>query len=198
MIPYKKDNVKAFLINFLFQFLIFELYYFAVKTKRLILSCFGIGFSPIIPGTFGSLLMLGVFLGVHFLAKYLNWPVQMISIIFLICAIIVPSIFCVIYASHAEKIYNEKDPSWIVIDEFAGQAVALFPAAVTSGKVLPPAIAAFILFRIFDICKPSPIREMEQLNGGFGVLADDLVAGVMAGTVVCIITYLARFALMGS
>lgn len=169
-----------------------------MKIKRLVLSCFGIGFLPIIPGTFGSLLMLGAFLGVHFLAVHFMWPIQMISIIFLIVAIIASSIFCIIYTTHAEKTFNQKDPSWIVIDEFAGQAVALFPAAVTGGRVLPPAIAAFILFRIFDICKPSPIREMEQLSGGFGVLADDLVAGVMAGTVVCIITYLVRFALLGS
>jgi phosphatidylglycerophosphatase A len=62
---------------------------------------------------------------------------------------------------------------------------------------LPPAIAAFLLFRIFDIWKPSPIREMEQIEGGIGILADDLVAGVMAGTVVCIVTYLARFVLQG-
>lgn len=141
------------------------------------------------PGTFGSLLMLGVFLAVHYF-----WPVQMISIVFLLGAIVISSALCVFFAKH----FGRKDPGWVVIDEFAGQAVALFPAAVTSGKVLPPAIAAFILFRIFDIWKPSPIREMEQLNGGVGILADDLVAGVMAGTVVCIVTYLARFAVMGS
>jgi phosphatidylglycerophosphatase A len=160
-----------------------------MKMKNIVLSCFGLGFLPIIPGTFGSLLMLGAFLAVNYF-----WPVQMISIVFLLAAIIISSILCVFLARH----FGEKDPGWVVIDEFAGQAVALFPAAVTSGKVLPPAIAAFILFRIFDIWKPSPIREMEQLNGGLGILADDLVAGVIAGTVVCIVTYLARFAVMGS
>jgi phosphatidylglycerophosphatase A len=159
-----------------------------MKIKKLVLSCFGIGFLPKIPGTFGSLVMLGAFLAIHFL-----WPIQMISVIFLITAIIVSSILCIVYA----RGFGSKDPGWVVIDELAGQAVALFPAAVTSGKVLPPAIAAFVLFRIFDIWKPSPIREMEQLRDGVGILADDLVAGVMAGTVVCIVTYLVRFALMG-
>ncbi|MEN6383878.1 MAG: phosphatidylglycerophosphatase A [Phycisphaerales bacterium] len=159
-----------------------------MKLQKLVLSCFGIGFLPKIPGTFGSLVMLGAFLAIHFL-----WPVQMISVVFLIAAIIISSVLCVFYA----KRFGAKDPGWVVIDELAGQAVALFPAAVTSGLVLPPAIAAFVLFRVFDIWKPSPIREMEQLRGGFGILADDLVAGVMAGTVVCIITYLVRFALMG-
>lgn len=159
-----------------------------MKMKNVILSCFGLGFMPAVPGTFGSLLMLGVFLAIH---RF--WPIQMISIFFLLGCIIVSSVLCV----YLGRNFGQKDPGWVVIDEFAGQAVALFPAAVTSGKVLPPAIAAFILFRIFDICKPSPIREMEELGGGLGILADDLVAGVMAGTVVCIITYLARFVQMG-
>ncbi len=160
-----------------------------MKINKLVLSCFGIGFLPVMPGTFGSLLMLGVFLAIHYF-----WPVQMISIIFLTASIVIGSILCV----YCSRYYDNRDLSWIILDEFAGQAVALFPAAVTSGAVLPPAIAAFLLFRIFDICKPSPIREMEHLSGGVGIVADDLVAGVMAGTVVCIITYLARFALMGS
>jgi phosphatidylglycerophosphatase A len=159
-----------------------------MKIKNLVLSCFGIGFLPIMPGTFGSLIMLGAFLAVHFL-----WPVQMISVIFLIAVIIISSILCIFYA----KSFGSKDPGWVVIDELAGQAVALFPAAVTSGMVLPPAIAGFVLFRVFDIWKPSPIKEMETLRNGVGILADDLVAGVIAGTIVCIVTYLIRFAEMG-
>ena len=144
------------------------------------------------PGTFGSLLMLAAFFAMHHF-----WPIQVLTVYFLVGAIVVSSILCVIFAGHFETTDGKKDPGWVVLDEFAGQAVALFPAAVTSGKILPPAIAAFLLFRIFDIWKPSPIREMEQLDGGLGILADDLVAGVMAGTVVCIVTYLARFVLQG-
>jgi len=147
---------------------------------------------PIAPGTFGSLLMLATFLAVnHF------WPIQFVSVFFLLAAMIIAGVFCVVFAGAIEKNGRKRDPGWIVIDEFAGQAVALFPAAVTSGTVLAPAIAAFVLFRIFDIWKPSPIREMEHLNGGLGILADDLVAGVIAGTVVCITTLLVRFAQMG-
>lgn len=163
-----------------------------MKFKNFILSCFGIGFLPVAPGTFGSLLMLAAFLVIHYF-----WPIQMISVTFLLAALIISSVFCLTFASRRERHGEKKDPGWIVIDEVAGQAVALFPAAVTSGRVLAPAIAAFVLFRIFDIWKPSPIREMEHLNGGLGILADDLVAGVIAGTVVCIITFLARFALLG-
>jgi len=159
-----------------------------MKLKRMILSCFGIGFIPFAPGTFGSILPLAAFLSIHYF-----WPMRFISIFFLLAAMIISSVLCVIYAGHAEKAEDKKDPGWIVIDEVAGQAVALLPAAMTSGKVLVSAIAAFVLFRLFDIFKPSPIREMEHLDGGFGILADDLVAGVMAGTVVCIVTYLVRF-----
>ena len=160
-----------------------------MKFQKFILSCFGIGFIPVAPGTFGSILPVAAFLAVHYF-----WPMRFISIFFLLAAMVISSFLCLFYAGRIEKMGDEKDPGWIVIDEFAGQAVALFPAAVTSGNVLIPAIAAFVLFRIFDIFKPSPIREMEHIDGGFGILADDLVAGVIAGTVICIVTYLARLA----
>jgi phosphatidylglycerophosphatase A len=160
-----------------------------MNVKKLILSCFGIGFSPIAPGTLASLLMLLTFLVVHYF-----YPVSVIDGLIVVFAMIVSSILCLLFAGEAEKQHNTKDPSWIVMDEVAGQAVALLPAAVTSGKVLVSAIAAFVLFRLFDILKPPPIREIQQLDGGLGVLIDDLVAGIMAGTVLCIITFLVTWA----
>ncbi len=163
-----------------------------MKFRIFVLSCFGLGFMPIAPGTFGSLFMLAAFLVVHHF-----WPIQFVSVFFLLASMIIGGILCIVFSASLDKDGRKKDPGWVVIDEFAGQAVALFPAAITSGSFLFPAIAAFVLFRVFDIWKPSPIREMEHLGGGLGILADDLVAGVIAGTVVCIGTLLVRFALMG-
>lgn len=69
---------------------------------------------------------------------------------------------------------GEKDSGKIVIDEMAGFLLANFLAPVR----LVPTIAAFLLFRLFDIIKPFPARRAERLSGGFGVILDDLVAGV--------------------
>jgi phosphatidylglycerophosphatase A len=161
-----------------------------MKIKKLILSCFGVGFIPFAPGTFGSLLPLAIFLAIHY-----YWPLEFYAIIFLVLAMIIPSVLCLMFGSQAEKLDGKKDPSWIVIDEFAGQAIALLPAAliVGSGKVTVSAIAAFLFFRILDILKPPPIREMQQIDGGLGILIDDLVAGIMAGTILCIIIFLSEF-----
>ncbi|MDD5011311.1 MAG: phosphatidylglycerophosphatase A, partial [Phycisphaerae bacterium] len=117
--------------------------------KKLILSCFGIGFSPVAPGTLASLFTLIIFLAVHY---FCSLPV--IGGIVVVFMIILSSVLCLLFAGEAEKQYDVKDPGWIVIDEVAGQAMALLPAAITSQKVLVSAIGAFVLFRIFDILKP--------------------------------------------
>jgi phosphatidylglycerophosphatase A len=160
-----------------------------MNIKRLILSCFGIGFSPVMPGTLASLLMLLVFLAVYYI-----YPAPKVCIAVVVVATAAASVFCLLFASEAEKQQKAKDPAWIVIDEVAGQAAALLPAAVTSGRVLVYAVAAFVLFRILDVLKPPPIYEIQQLDGGLGILIDDLVAGIMAGTIICIISFLATFA----
>jgi phosphatidylglycerophosphatase A len=70
-----------------------------------------------------------------------------------------------------------EDPSHVVIDEVAGQAIALIAAPVVGWKY---ALAAFILFRVFDIVKPPPVRQLERLPGGLGIMMDDVAAGVFA------------------
>lgn len=82
-----------------------------------------------------------------------------------------------IWASHrVEAVLERKDPGVIVIDEVAGMMVAVLLLPRTLGVLL----CAFLLFRLFDIWKPFPAREVEALRGGFGVVADDLIAGVYA------------------
>lgn len=160
-----------------------------MKIKKLILSCFGVGFLPLAPGTFASLLPLAAFLLFRYFCE------DIVAIIFLVLAMIISSVLCLMFAGQAEKLEGKKDPGWIVIDEFAGQSIALLPAALLSGrgKVVASAVAAFMLFRFLDILKPPPIHEMQQIDGGLGILIDDLVAGIMAGTVVCIMIFLVEF-----
>jgi phosphatidylglycerophosphatase A len=159
-----------------------------MNIKKLVLSCFGLGFLPIAPGTWGSMPAVAMFLVLHHFH-----PEPVICGTVIAVAMIISSVFCLLWAGEAEKLWNEKDPRWIVIDEFAGQCVALLPIAVINRKVLLAAIAAFIFFRIFDVLKPSPIRECELIDGSCGILGDDIVAGLMAGVSLQIIAFLFTF-----
>ena len=81
------------------------------------------------------------------------------------------------WASHrVEAVLERKDPGVIVIDEVAGMMVAVLFLPRTLGVL----VCAFLLFRLFDIWKPFPAREAQALRGGFGVVVDDLIAGVYA------------------
>lgn len=83
-------------------------------------------------------------------------------------------------ADGAEAIFGEKDSQKIVVDEIAGFMIANFAAPAGAA----PVVAAFILFRFFDIIKPYPARRAERLSGGAGVVLDDVVAGVYSLAVV--------------
>lgn len=156
--------------------------------KKLILSCFGLGFLPIAPGTWGSIPPIAIYLVLHY-----YYPVAAIcgTTIFILLA--VSSVLCLLWAGKIERLAKRKDPRWIVIDEFAGQCVALLPVAAINRKVFAASIAAFLFFRIFDILKPSPIRECELIEGSVGILGDDLVAGLMTGVLLQIIAFLFTF-----
>lgn len=133
---------------------------------------FGCGFWPWGPGTAGSLAAVllawggGVWLGLapwHLLAA---------------AVALTPA---AIWASTATaRLRGLKDPQIVVVDEVLGQWVALGGAAALSGLHL---WAAFALFRIFDITKPWPVRRLERLPEGVGIVADDLAAGVLAALV---------------
>ena len=80
--------------------------------------------------------------------------------------------------------HRVKDSSRIVIDEVSGQLISVIPLALSPSATA--IIAAFLLFRLFDIFKPYPIRKLEDLPRGFGVMADDALAGVYAGVLVLV------------
>ena len=96
-----------------------------------------------------------------------------------------------IWASgEAERIFQRHDDGRIVIDEVVGQLVALAPLALApAGRSRSPVLlfAGFLMFRLFDIWKPGPVRWAERFEGGTGVMLDDVVAGALAAVVVAAI-----------
>jgi phosphatidylglycerophosphatase A len=127
-----------------------------------------IGRIPIAPGTWASLVTT---LLVYFIEPYQLSP-------FYIQAVIIGFIFILgIPASNAaEKYYNKKDPGSCVIDEVAGQMITLL---LIPNKI-SYYIAGFFLFRFFDILKPFPIRRLEKIPGGLGIMLDDIMAAIYA------------------
>jgi len=96
------------------------------------------------------------------------------------------SVVCVALGGQAEREFGSKDPSQVSADEWAGQALALAGLPMAGGDPLGSAIAVglgFVAFRVFDIVKPPPARLVERLPGGWGILLDDLVAGVYANLI---------------
>jgi phosphatidylglycerophosphatase A len=79
---------------------------------------------------------------------------------------------------------GDKDPRLIVIDEVSGQLISLTPLALLKSFSITAVVIGFLLFRLFDIYKPYPIRKLERLHGGLGVMADDALAGVYAAFLV--------------
>ncbi len=150
----------------------------------------GVGYFPIAPGTVGSLVGVGIYVAVwgwlyrileaHAARGGLNllyiFTPQMAVMLLVIFVVTMVGIWA---ATRAEKATQKKDPSIVVIDEVAGQMIALL-----SGPFWLPTwwsiLSAFILFRLFDIWKPYPIRRLEGLESGLGIMADDVLAGVYA------------------
>ncbi len=137
------------------------------------------GLSPIAPGTAGSLVVLLVFLAASVCAPILLiTPAMIIWAAALTAISIKSSQWCLdnnVFPG-AEDDHKRDDPSQIVIDEFAGMAIAL----VGVGTSVEAVFLAFIAFRFFDIVKLPPINKLQSLPGGLGVTADDLLAGLYA------------------
>lgn len=106
------------------------------------------------------------------------------------------SYVCVKFAPSAIAATGKKDPGEVVADELAGQAVTLISAAfamgegLSAGKIWMIAALGFVIFRILDITKPQPIRKVEKLPQGVGILADDLLAGVFGAVILHISVWL--------
>jgi len=144
--------------------------------KRLLTSCFSLGLLPLCPGTWGSLPPAIIFmvLACLGLAAWLIFSVMMIFVV-------AGSVICVVCSPAVIAETGKKDPGQVVIDEFAGQAVTFLPAVlIIEMNPLIVAGMGFVFFRLFDIIKPFPVKKLEKLPKGWGILADDLMAGFYA------------------
>ena len=146
--------------------------------KRMLTSCFGLGFLPVAPGTFGSVPVMVIF-------ALMCWAGVSAAVILsvMVVSVLAGSFACVRYGPEVIEMVGNEDPSEIVADEFAGQAVTYIVGGSVVGPIWLVAIAGFLLFRVFDIFKPWPVCKLEKLPKGWGILADDLMAGVYAGIV---------------
>jgi len=157
-----------------------------MKKEELLTTCFGLGRLPIAPGTWGALPPAVVYMAAGIL---FGSQAAIGAMIFLCAAGCVVSVLC---SPAVIGQTGEKDPGKIVSDEVAGQSLALLLMQLFSPQIGFCLVAAlgFGLFRVFDILKPWPCKRLEQLPAGWGILADDLAAGVYAAIALKIITIL--------
>ncbi len=136
---------------------------------KILSTCFGIGYFPVAPGTVTSIAAVLC----YYFIPILHEPALLLSLVALSTVVGVWS------GTLMEKECGE-DPSIVTIDELAGQWLAL----VFLPEGLLPALLSLIFFRWFDIAKPGPVDAAQRLPGGWGIMADDLLAGLFANLAV--------------
>jgi len=139
---------------------------------RLIATWFGCGYSPVGPGTAGSIAAIAIAWAVHY---FTGLPGTAFG--FFAALLAIPGVWA---ADVVARKSGNKDPQIVVVDEVVGQWVTLAGAAALNWKSW---LIALALFRLFDIWKPPPIRRLEKLPGGIGIVADDALAGIYAAVV---------------
>lgn len=146
----------------------------------LLATGFGSGLLPKAPGTWGSLLAVVAGEGLF----------QVAGLAGIAGLAAVSTLVGVPVSGRVSVLRGRKDPGEVVVDEIAGQAIALAGLHVVLPAGAPDSIRwglvalAFVLFRVFDILKPGPVDRLQSLPGGWGVMADDLLAGALAGILV--------------
>jgi phosphatidylglycerophosphatase A len=136
---------------------------------------FGCGYFPKGPGTIGSLAALAIAAG---LCHFLGIGRTGLLLLFLVSLPV-----AIWSATVTARLLKRKDPGQVVIDEVLGQWLTLLGPTMWNWKSF---IGAFLLFRLFDIWKPQPVRAAESLPEGGGIVADDLIAGVYAAFILYI------------
>jgi phosphatidylglycerophosphatase A len=125
----------------------------------------GSGFSPLAPGTMGSLVGLVSFV-----------PLARLPLTVVISGVVVVTIGGIIAADHVARLLQMKDPGVVVIDEVVGMWITLLGVPPTPASF----VLGFLLFRFMDVVKPWPARRLEALPSGWGIMADDVMAGLYA------------------
>lgn len=155
----------------------------------------GVGYLPLAPGTWGSMVGVGLYLLFDALCVRLNaqgvsrglsgaalTSLRTSALLLLVSALSLVGIWA---ATRAEGLLGRKDPGAVVVDEVAGQFLTFLFVPLDGGAWI--ILAGFLAFRAFDIWKPYPIRRLEALASGLGIMADDLLAGAYAATLVSLL-----------
>lgn len=147
---------------------------------KFIATAFGAGYSPIAPGTAGAVVAVLIW----FLLSLFVHSADLKVVIFIL---VFAFMFLGVHSSGVmEKVWG-KDPSKVVVDELVGTWIALLAVPTDDWWF---AVAAFVLFRFFDIVKPLGVRKMEELGGGLGIMMDDVLAGIYSALVLVIVGYI--------
>ena len=133
------------------------------RVALLLATAGGAGYAPVAPGTFGSAVGIVVYLLTRDLGTAAQWTI--------LAAVSVVGVWA---SSAAARHFGREDPGAVVIDEVAGQLMTYLLLDLSWDGI----VLGFLLFRVFDIIKPWPARQLEDLHGGLGIMADDLMAGV--------------------
>ncbi|HEY0384573.1 MAG TPA: phosphatidylglycerophosphatase A [Pyrinomonadaceae bacterium] len=167
----------------------------------LFLATWGVGYLPLAPGTWGSLVGVGLYLLLRraSVLLYLLFgerrghvpTLEGFHASLLLLAIFVVSLAGIWAATRAERLMGRKDPGAVVVDEVAGQLMAFLFVPFDAAPWM--IFTGFVAFRLFDIWKPYPIRRLEALESGLGIMADDLLAGAYAATLMALVTTLYMF-----
>jgi phosphatidylglycerophosphatase A len=136
---------------------------------------FGCGYFPWGPGTAGSIAAVAIAAALH---AYADMGRMRLGVLILL--LLTPAVWA---STEAARSLKEDDPGQVVIDEVLGQWLTLLGAGVFNWRSL---LLGFVLFRVFDIWKPWPVRNFEKLPEGTGIVADDLAAGVYGALILYI------------
>jgi len=147
---------------------------FLIKTLS---TFFYVGFLPLIPGTFASLIGVAIF---YLIGGNLR-PMILLTALIIILGFAV--------SGEAEKMFNKKDAKYIVIDEVAGMLLSLMFLPFNIKFV----IIAFVLFRLLDILKLYPANRIQELNGSIGIMGDDIVAGLYTNLIMLVVLKMGFF-----
>jgi phosphatidylglycerophosphatase A len=144
-----------------------------MRLARFIAAGFGTGYTPVAAGTVASAA-----------AALTGTGLLQLSPLALAAAALLATVGGMVAITRAGV---EGDPDWVVIDEFAGQWISLMALA---RPTLAGVVAAFVLFRLFDVTKLGPVGWADRQHGAFGVMADDVIAGIIAASVVLLVRLL--------
>jgi len=146
--------------------------------RRFIVTCGYLGYLPLAPGTFGTLPAV---------ALYLLAARTPLTDVIIAAALLCSCAAAVAFGRQAQADFGKEDPRPFVLDEFAGYLVAVL--FLGSGLIVWKAVLAFVAFRLFDVVKPFPARRLESLPGGWGILMDDIMAGIYANIAMRVVLY---------